>query len=77
MFFQPLRAFETPGIWEMTGEAFWQAFFFELPFALIFRIFPYLLLIGYILLFAFYTVCALYVLRERSSIGGMNNEQME
>jgi len=31
--------FLTPGLWERTGEAFWSAFFFELPFV-IFRVIP-------------------------------------
>ncbi|WP_372628909.1 DUF2812 domain-containing protein [Cohnella sp.] len=55
---QPSRAFLTPGIWEKTGGAFWQAFFFELPFASL-RIGLYVLLIGYVLLFAFYAAWAL------------------
>lgn len=48
MILQPSRAFLTPGIWGKSGEAFWNAFLFELPFALIFRILPYALIIGYI-----------------------------
>jgi len=68
MIVQPSRAFLTPGIWERTGEAFWQAFFFELPFALVFRILPCILVIGYVLLFAFYTGWALYCARHDREI---------
>jgi len=70
---QPGRAFLTPGIWEKTGGAFWQAFFFELPFAT-FRIGLYVLLIGYVLLFAFYAAWALYCAKLDR---GIDNEQME
>lgn len=31
---QPGRFYLTPGLWERTGAAFWQAFWFETPFAL-------------------------------------------
>lgn len=46
----PRRAFLTPGIWEKSGEAFLKAFLFELPFALIFRLIPCVLLLGYIVI---------------------------
>jgi hypothetical protein len=31
---QPARFYLTPGLWERTGAAFWQAFWFETPFSL-------------------------------------------
>jgi len=31
---EPRRFYLTPGLWERQGEAFWQAFWFETPFAL-------------------------------------------
>lgn len=37
-------AFLTPGLWEKTGAEFWNAFFFELPFAIL-RILPSVLLL--------------------------------
>ncbi|MFZ7133349.1 MAG: DUF2812 domain-containing protein [Eubacteriales bacterium] len=38
-------AFLTPGLWEMQGEKFWSAFFFELPFVFL-RIVPVVLFLG-------------------------------
>lgn len=69
----PSRAFLTPGIWEKTGGPFWQAFFFELPFATL-RICLYVLLIGYVLLFAFYAAWAIYCAKLDR---GIDNEQTE
>lgn len=48
MILHPSKAFLTPGIWEKSGEVFRNAFLFELPFALIFRILPFALIIGYV-----------------------------
>ena len=59
----PKSLFLTPGLWEKTGQVFWNAFLFELPVAIIFRFIPLvLLLIMTILLilnglWAFYTYC--------------------
>lgn len=38
----PGMIFLTPGLWEMQGMAFWRAFLFELPFALM-RVLPAIL----------------------------------
>ncbi|XID93157.1 DUF2812 domain-containing protein [Paenibacillaceae bacterium WGS1546] len=74
MIIQPGRAFQTPGIWEKTGEAFWQAFLFELPFALIFRIVPCILLLGYTLLVIFFAAWAMYCTKLDR---GLDHEQLE
>jgi hypothetical protein len=60
MIIHPERAFLTPGLWERSGEIFWQAFFFELPFALIFRILPIILLMGYLILLIIYWIWSVY-----------------
>jgi len=31
---EPKRLYFTPGLWDLSGNAFWQAFWFETPFAL-------------------------------------------
>ena len=51
----PGMIFLTPGLWEMQGMAFWRAFLFELPFALM-RVLPAILfpLMVVLLLIAYY-----------------------
>lgn len=60
MILKPKLAFLTPGLWERSGIEFWKAFLFELPFALIFRILPIILIIGYAILIMIYLFWAIY-----------------
>ncbi|MBU5426276.1 DUF2812 domain-containing protein [Tissierella pigra] len=60
MIMEPRYAFLTPGLWEKSGMEFWKAYLFELPFALIFRILPVILIIGYIILMVTYLLWAFY-----------------
>lgn len=60
MILNPKLAFFTPGLWERSGVKFWKAFLFELPFALIFRILPIILIIGYAILMMIYLFWAIY-----------------
>lgn len=60
MIMEPRYAFLTPGLWEKSGMEFWKAYLFELPFALIFRILPMILIIGYIILMVTYLLWGFY-----------------
>lgn len=64
MLIEPSRAFLTSGLWKKSGEVFWQAFFFELPFAIIFHILPILFLIGYVILMVIYLLWAVYGIKQ-------------
>lgn len=50
---EPRRFYLTPGLWELSGDAFWQAFWFETPFAL----FRAMLVLSFPLLLALYLTC--------------------
>jgi hypothetical protein len=64
---QPERAFLTPGLWERSGEMFWKAFYFELPFALIFRIIPVILFMGCLILLMIYWFWSVYGIKKEQS----------
>lgn len=64
MLAHPSRAFLTPGLWERSGDAFWQAFLFELPVAFIFRMLPVILLICYLILMILYWAWSVYGVKQ-------------
>ena len=64
MILHPSRLFLTPGLWEKTGQAFWNSFLFELPFALIFRLLPLLLILALIILSFISGLWALHIYRS-------------
>lgn len=67
MMIQPERAFFTPGLWERSGEVFWKAFYFELPFALVFRMIPVILFMGYLILLMIYWFWSVYGIKQERS----------
>jgi hypothetical protein len=54
-FLDPKSLYLTPGLWEMSGPAFWGAFWFETPFALM-RGFSLIFWIAIILLYIFFAL---------------------
>ena len=54
-FLNPKALYLTPGLWEMSGLAFWRHFLFETPFALM-RGFGWLFWLLFILSYAFFAV---------------------
>lgn len=52
-FVQPKLLYYTPGLWDMSGGAFWRAFLFETPFAF-FRGFIWLVIPAMILVYAIF-----------------------
>lgn len=59
----PKDFYYTPGLWEKVGKDFWDAFLFETPFALG-RAFGGLLFLFLILIYAFFSLKALYWYRK-------------
>lgn len=56
--------FLTPGLWKLTGKAFWSAFFFELPFAVL-RIVPLIFFAVVAIFYGYWGLKANHIYRSR------------
>lgn len=67
MLINPKQAFLTPGLWQKTGDAFWKSFWFEMPFAIIFRILPIVIEAGLLLFSFIYGIWAYLIYKKKKT----------